>query len=129
MCTKPRHLSGRNGPLHPSGCETTRRKPLKAVLTAFDARYISLQGICPGSFLQSYITCRFATWPGMLLFLSAVQKHHTRRSTVFIGEIYPHPVWGRGILLWFIKHLDPSLVTVGIPAFQEFFLHQIVQWL
>ena len=55
-----------------------------------------------------------------------LEQDHSGMTAVFIRHIYPHPVLGGCLLFRLIQHLDPGLIAVGIPAPEEFLLHQII---
>lgn len=56
-----------------------------------------------------------------------IEERHTRGAAIFIRKIYPHPVLGGTLLIRLADHLYPSLVTVDVPAFQEFLFHPVIQ--
>ncbi len=56
-----------------------------------------------------------------------IEERHTRGAAIFIRKIYPHPVLGGTLLIRLADHLYPGLVTVDVPAFQEFLFHPVIQ--
>ena len=68
---------------------------------------------------------RMVSRPGPLV----IEERHLRGTAVFIRKIYPHPVLGGTLLVRFANHLYPRLVTVDVPAFEEFLFHLAIQQL
>lgn len=68
--TGQRPLSWRNDPPHPPMCGAIRNKPIKAVLTAFDAPGTFLPVTGPGSSPLFCRACQFETSPDRLSFPS-----------------------------------------------------------